>query len=105
LRIRKEKQIKLEDQAIGHCIQVRVDKNKIAPPFKTAIFDLIYAKGISKTREIIDLATKLNILQLSGSWFAYNNKKLGQGKAALETYLESNPSLQQTLIEKIKSQL
>ncbi len=103
--IRRSTQIKNGDQVIGNRTKVKVVKNKVAPPFKRAEFDIMYGKGISKTGEIIDLAVELGIVQKSGSWFSYNNDKLGQGKEAVKTLLSDNIELAEELETKIKEAL
>ncbi len=105
LDIRKAGQIKQADEVIGHRIKVKVVKNKVAPPFKVVCFDLIYGKGISRLGEIIDICVSLQIIQKSGSWFAYKDKKLGQGRKAVQTLLASNLNLQATLVAEIKKQV
>lgn len=102
LDIRRVEQIKQGDAAIGSITRVKVVKNKVAPPFKTCDVDLIYGKGISKEAEIIDLGVKYDIIEKSGSWFAYNGEKLGQGRENVKDYLRSNPNLAAEILEKIK---
>lgn len=102
LDIRRVGQIKDGDDIIGNHVRVKVVKNKVAPPFKQAEFDIMYGKGISKTGEIIDLATELNIIKKSGSWFSYNETKLGQGRDAVKQLLEDNLELAEELEQKIK---
>jgi len=80
-------------------------KNKIAPPFRKAEFDIIYGQGISKTGEIIDLGVEANIIKKSGSWFSYGDTKLGQGRDAVRTLLNDNPELFEELETKIKDSL
>lgn len=102
LDIRRVEQIKQGDAAIGSITRVKVVKNKVAPPFKTCDVDLIYGKGISKEAEIIDLGVKYDIIEKSGSWFAYNGEKLGQGRENVKDYLRANPNLAAEILEKIK---
>ena len=102
LDIRRVGQIKDGDDIIGNHVRVKVVKNKVAPPFKQAEFDIMYGKGISKTGEIIDMATELNIVKKSGSWFSYNETKLGQGRDAVKQLLEDNLELAEELEQKIK---
>lgn len=102
LDIRRSTHIKNGDETIGNNVKVKVVKNKVAPPFKTAVFDIMYGKGISKTGEILDLATDLNIVKKSGSWFSYDETKLGQGRDSVKQLLEDNPELALELENKIK---
>lgn len=103
LDIRRVEQIKQGDTAIGSITRVKVVKNKVAPPFKTCDVDLIYGKGISKEAEIIDLGVKYDIIEKSGSWFAYNDEKLGQGRENVKEYLRQNPNLTEEILTKIKN--
>lgn len=103
LDIRRINQIKDGEQTIGNRVKVKVVKNKVAPPFKQAEFDIIFGQGISKAGEIIDLATELNILQKSGSWFSYEGNKLGQGRDAVRQLLQDNPELMAELEQKIRA--
>jgi len=84
---------------------VKVVKNKVAPPFRKAEFDIMYGEGISKIGEIIDLGVDLNILKKSGSWFSYGETKLGQGRDSIKSILMDNPALAEELEEKIKKAL
>jgi recombination protein RecA len=93
LDIRRQTQIKEGDNAIGNRVKVKVVKNKVAPPFRSAEFDIIYGEGISKFGEIIDLGVEFNIIKKSGSWFSYGETKLGQGRDALKKLLADNPEL------------
>ncbi|MBI2967041.1 MAG: recombinase RecA [Bacteroidetes bacterium] len=102
LDIRKIGLLKDGDNVIGHRVRVKVVKNKVAPPFKQSEFDLLYGKGISKTGEVVDLAVEHNIIKKSGSWFAYGDTKLGQGRDAVKQLLTDNPELFQELEDKIK---
>ncbi|SFV31910.1 recombinase RecA [Thermoflavifilum thermophilum] len=103
LDIRRINQIKDGEETIGNRVKVKVVKNKVAPPFKQAEFDIIFGQGISKAGEIIDLATELNILQKSGSWFSYDGNKLGQGRDAVRQLLQDNPELMAELEQKIRA--
>jgi recombination protein RecA len=105
LDIRKVNQIKEGEESTGNRVKVKVVKNKVAPPFKKAEFDIIYGQGISKTGEIIDLGTDLNIIKKSGSWFSYGDTKLGQGRDAVKKLLIDNPELSEELEAKVKEKL
>jgi recombination protein RecA len=82
-----------------------VVKNKVAPPFRTAEFDIMYGEGVSKTGEILDLAVEFEIIKKSGSWFSYGDTKLGQGRDAVKALIKDNPELADELEEKIKSRI
>jgi len=101
LDIRRIGQIKDGEEAQGNHTRVKVVKNKVAPPFKKAEFDIMYGEGISKTGEIIDLGVELNIIKKSGSWFSYGETKLGQGRESVKSVLQDNPELAQELEAKI----
>ncbi len=101
LDIRRIGQIKDGEEAQGNHTRVKVVKNKVAPPFKKAEFDIMYGEGISKTGEIIDLGVELNVIKKSGSWFSYGETKLGQGRESVKSLLRDNPELAQELEAKI----
>jgi recombination protein RecA len=101
LDIRRIGQIKDGEEAQGNHTRVKVVKNKVAPPFKKAEFDIMYGEGISKTGEIVDLGVELNIIKKSGSWFSYGETKLGQGRESVKSLLQDNPELAQELEAKI----
>ena len=103
LDIRRVEQIKQGDTAIGNITRVKVVKNKVAPPFRQVDVDLIYGKGISREAEILDLAVKFDIINKSGSWFSYNDEKLGQGRENIKDYLKANPNLCEEILDKIKA--
>lgn len=105
LDIRRSTQIKDGETIIGNRTRVKVVKNKVAPPFTKAEFDIMYGKGISKTGEVIDLGVDLNIIKKSGSWFSYGETKLGQGRDAVKQLLEDNLELMEELETKIKEAL
>jgi len=103
LDIRRSTQIKSSDGVVmGNKTRVKIVKNKVAPPFKLAEFDIMYGKGISKVGEIIDLAVEAEIINKSGSWFSYDGTKLGQGRDAVKSLLKDNPDLMETLEAKLK---
>lgn len=104
--IRKSTQLKdAEGGALGNKTRVKIVKNKVAPPFKTAEFDIMYGEGISKTGEILDIGVELDIIEKSGSWFSYGGSKLGQGRDSVKSILKDNPELMEELEEKILEQL
>jgi recombination protein RecA len=105
LDIRRIGQIKDGDKIVGNRSRVKVVKNKLAPPFRVAEFDLIYGSGISKTGEIIDLSVEHNIIKKSGSWFSYGETKLGQGRDSVKKLLVDNPELSEELEEKVREAL
>ncbi len=103
--IRRRTQIKDGDRTIGNRTNVKIVKNKVAAPFRSAQFDIMYGEGISKTGEIIDLGVEHSIIDKSGSWFSYNGTKLGQGREAVRKILQDNPELSAELEDKIKESL
>ena len=103
LDIRRSSQIKDGENVIGNRTKVKVVKNKVAPPFKTAEFDIMYGEGVSKTGEILDLAVEFEIIKKAGSWFSYGETKLGQGRDAVKALIKDNPELADELEEKIKA--
>ncbi len=105
LDIRRASQIKDGENVIGNRTKVKVIKNKVAPPFKTAEFDIMYGEGVSKTGEILDLAVEFEIIRKSGSWFSYADTKLGQGRDAVKALIKDNPELSEELEQKIKTHI
>ncbi len=103
--VRKVGQLKEGEEMTGNRTRVKIVKNKVAPPFKKAEFDLLYGGGISRIGEIIDLGADLNIIKKSGSWFSYGETKLGQGRDSVKALLEDNPELAEELTLKIKEAL
>ncbi len=105
LDIRRMTQIKDGDEAIGNHVKVKVVKNKVAPPFRQAEFDIIYGEGISKVGEIIDMGVELGIVQKSGSWFSYNGDKLGQGRDSVKQLMLDNPEMANEIENKIREKV
>ena len=103
LDIRRIENIKQDGQAIGSRVRVKIVKNKVAPPFREAEFDIIYGKGISKSGNILDLAVNLDIVDKSGAWFAYNGEKIGQGRENAKKYLEQNPKIMDEIEQKVRA--
>lgn len=103
--IRRITQIKEGDQVLGNRTRVKIVKNKLAPPFRKAEFDIVYGLGISKTGELIDLGVELEIIKKSGSWFSYGDTKLGQGRDSVKALLADNPELSDELEQKITDAL
>ena len=104
--IRRSTQLKdTEGGVLGNKTRVKIVKNKVAPPFKTAEFDIMYGEGISKTGEILDIGVELDIIEKSGSWFSYGGSKLGQGRDSVKSILKDNPELMEELERKILEQL
>ncbi len=101
--VRKVEQLKSGSDIIGTRTRAKIVKNKVAPPFKDAEFDIMYGKGISKIGEILDYAVKLNIINKSGAWFSYEGEKLGQGRDNTKEYLSQNPGIMKEVEEKIKA--
>lgn len=102
LDVRRGEQIKMGDQIIGNKTNIKVVKNKVAPPFKTATVDIMYGEGISREGEIIDIASDLAIIDKSGAWYSYNGEKIGQGKENVKIFLKENPVLRDELEQKIR---
>ncbi len=105
LDIRRMAQIKDGDNAIGNRVKVKVVKNKVAPPFRNAEFDIIFGEGISKVGEIIDMGVELGIVQKSGSWFSYDTNKLGQGRDSVKQLLLDNPEMAKEIEAKIRAKI
>jgi recombination protein RecA len=103
--IRRAAQIKEGEEVLGNRVKVKVVKNKVAPPFRRAEFDIMYGEGISKVGEVIDLGVELNIIKKSGSWFSYGETKLGQGRDSVKAIINDNPELMEELETKIKEAL
>ncbi|HOU01440.1 MAG TPA: recombinase RecA [Bacteroidales bacterium] len=105
LDIRKTNQIKEGEEIVGNRTRVKIVKNKLAPPFKKADFDILYGEGISQLGEIVDLGTDFNIIKKSGSWFSYGDTKIGQGRDAVKQILKDNPELLEELKAKVQEAL
>ena len=105
LDIRRMAQIKDGDEAVGNRVKVKVVKNKVAPPFRSAEFDIVFGEGISKTGEILDMGVELGIVQKSGSWFSYNSDKFGQGRDTVKQLLQDNPELANEIELKIREKI
>ncbi len=105
LDIRRGSPIKDQEEVLGNETRVKVVKNKVAPPFKTADFEIIYGEGVSRIGEIIDLAVKYNVVEKSGSWFAYKGAKIGQGKENVKTYLKENPKVAEEIEAMVREKL
>ena len=102
LEVRKQEAIKINGEVMGSRTKVKVVKNKVAPPFREAEFDIVYGKGISTSGCILDLAVNLDIVNKSGAWFSYNGDKIGQGREAAKAYLEANSSVMAEVEEKVR---
>ena len=105
LDIRRVEQIKNGTDVVGNLTRVRVVKNKVAPPFRVCDVDLIYGQGVSKEAEILDMAVNNDIIIKSGSWFSYNDEKLGQGRENIKQFLKDNPNLREEILNKVKEKL
>jgi recombination protein RecA len=103
--IRRTGQIKEGEEIIGNRTRVKIVKNKLAPPFKKADFDILYGEGISQLGEIVDLGTDFNIIKKSGSWFSYGETRIGQGRDAVKQILKDNPELYDELKAKVTEAL
>jgi len=105
VEIRRGEQLKIGTDIVGNRTRVKVVKNKVAPPFKTAEVDIVYGKGISRPGEIVDLGVEFDLIKKSGSWFSYNEEKIGQGRENVKKFLEENQELYNTLYQSIREKL
>jgi recombination protein RecA len=105
LDIRRTGAIKKGEEVIGSDTRVKVVKNKVAPPFKEAEFEILYGEGISKLGEIVHYGVELNLIEKSGAWYSYNGEKIGQGKENAKQYLQEHPEIAEELEEQIRAQL
>jgi recombination protein RecA len=105
LDIRRMAQIKDGEEAVGNRVKVKVVKNKVAPPFRSAEFDIVFGEGVSKMGEIVDMGVELGIVQKSGSWFSYGSDKLGQGRDTVKQLLHDNPELATEIETKIREKI
>lgn len=105
VEIRRSEQIKQNGEIIGNKANIKVVKNKVAPPFKTTQVDIIYGKGISRDGEILDLAVEGDVVEKSGAWYAYNGEKIGQGRENAKNFLIEHPAIFEEVEEKVKAQL
>jgi recombination protein RecA len=103
--VRRTETLKNGSESFGNRTKAKVVKNKVAPPFKTAEFDILYGKGISKSGEVIDLAVSLGIVEKSGAWFSYNGDRLGQGRDKAKVTLEENPDVLKEIEDKVREMM
>ncbi len=101
--IRKIENIKQDGEVKGNRVRVKVIKNKVAPPFREAEFDIVYGQGISKEGNILDMAVNLDIVEKAGSWFSYNGERIGQGRENVKKYLKENPDIMKEIDEKVRA--
>lgn len=102
LDIRRAESIKMGDQIIGNKTNIKVVKNKVAPPFKTAVVDIMYGEGVSKEGELIDLGSECGVLEKSGAWYAYKGEKIGQGKENVKIYLKENATIKEEIEKEVR---
>ena len=102
LEVRRAEQIKNGEAIIGNKTNIKVVKNKVAPPFKTATVDIMYGEGVSKEGELVDLASDISVLDKSGAWYSYNGEKIGQGKENVKQYLRDNPTIKSDIENKVR---
>lgn len=102
LEVRRAEQLKQGNDIVGNKTRIKVVKNKVAPPFRTADVDIMYGEGISKEGEILDMATELDIVQKSGAWYSYNEERLGQGRENSKTFLKENTQIRDDIANKVR---
>jgi recombination protein RecA len=105
LDVRRSEQIKVNGDVVGNKTVIKVVKNKVAPPFKTAEVEIMYGEGISKTGEVVDLAANMGIIDKSGAWFSYKGEKIGQGKENVKLVFKNNPNLYKEIEEMVRNDL
>ena len=101
--VRRTETLKQGGEMVGNHVRVKIVKNKIAPPFKEAEFDNMFGKGISREGDILDLATKIDLVNKSGAWYAYNGEKIGQGRENAKSYLTAHPEIMEEIEEKVRA--
>lgn len=102
LEVRRAETLKQGTDMVGNKTKIKVVKNKVAPPFRTAEVDIMYGEGISKEGEIVDIGSELDIIQKSGSWYSYNSERIGQGRENAKLYLKENQDLREEISQKIR---
>ena len=102
LEIRRSEQLKMGDGVVGNKTNVKVVKNKVAPPFKSCVVDIMYGEGVSREGEVIDLASEAGIVEKTGAWYSYQGEKLGQGKENVKLLLKDNPDLCKEIEQKVR---
>ena len=103
LDIRRTGAIKDRDEVVGNSTRVKVVKNKVAPPFREVEFDIMYGEGISKVGELIDIGVKAGVVEKAGSWYSYNDERIGQGRENAKTFLRQNPAMALDIEDKIRA--
>lgn len=104
LEVRRAEQLKQGNDIVGNKTKIKVVKNKVAPPFRVAEVDIMYGEGISREGEVIDLGTEMDIVQKSGSWYSYNDERLGQGRENAKLFLKENPEIRSEIVQKIRAE-